>query len=177
MLAALLNEAAEQRRAVAFVYRSDERPASTHVVRPISSTRRVLRARDLVTGEPRLFLVAYIQLLPDPPVDVPPAKAAPQTDEARLAAAEDELLALGWHVLIAKDRVAVYRAPPRMNPNRLAVVSIFRTVLKKGYGRMGRPWSVLAPGLSRASRFATLDTALDFFMRAAREYAPRGKAR
>jgi hypothetical protein len=178
MLAALLNEAAQMGRAVAFVYRPDGRPVTTHAVRPVSATRRVLTARDLVTGEPRLFLLTHVKLLEgDVRVSDPPANAAPRTDAERLAEIEQELVALGWHVLRSSDRLAVYRVPPRTNPMRLAVVSLFRTPDRSGVRHIRRPWSVLAPGLSRASAFATLDNALEFFKTAAREHAPRNPGR
>jgi hypothetical protein len=176
MLAALLNEAAHMGRAVAFVYRPDGRPESTHAVRPVSATRRVLTARDLVTGEPRLFLLAYVELL-EGDARVGDPNAGPQTDAERLAEIEHELMALGWHVLRSSDRLAAYRVPPGTNPMRLAVVSLFRTPDRSGVRHIRRPWSVLAPGLSRASAFATLDNALELFMSAAREHAPRNPGR
>jgi len=135
----------------------------------------VLRARDLVTGEPRVFLLAALELLDEDPRVNQGANAEPQTDAARLAAPEPELLALGWHVLRSSDRLAVYRVPPQMNPMRLAVVSLFRTPPRGRVRHLRRPWSVLAPGLSRASAFATLDNAMQFFMTAAREHAPRNR--
>jgi hypothetical protein len=177
MLAAQLNETARLGHAVFLVYRPDGRPQSMHAVRPISASRRVLRARDTITGEPREFLLAHIELLPETLADTPSLAAPPRSDAAKLAAIEDDLRVLGWHVLRSSDRLAVYRVPPQTNPMRLAVASLFRTPARSGARHVRRPWSVLVPGLSRASAFATLDNALELFMYAARAHAPRNRGR
>jgi hypothetical protein len=177
MLAAQLNETARLGQAVFLVYRPNGRPQSIHAVRLISASRRVLRARDTITGEPREFLLAHIELLPATLADTPPIAPPPRSDAARLAAIEDELRVLGWHVLRSSDRLAVYRVPPQANPMRLAVASLFRTPARRGARHIRRPWSVLAPGLSRASAFATLNSALELFLDAARAHAPRNRGR
>ena len=172
-LAARLNEAAQQGGAVSFVYQPAGRAPSMHAVRPISATRRTLNARDLVTAQPKVFLLAHVQLMEGPATTTQPAPdGRPQPAAGPLAAAHAELLALGWHVSMAGDRLAVYRVPPQTNPMRLAAVSIFRTTSRGGGRQLRRPWSVLAPGFSRPVAFSTLDTAFEVFMRACREHAP-----
>lgn len=173
-LVARLNEAAQQGGAVSFVYQPAGRAPSMHAVRPISATRRTLNARDLVTAQPKVFMLAHVQLIEGAPAATTPPEpdGRPQPATGPLAAAHAELRGLGWHVSMAGDRLAVYRVPPQTNPMRLAAVSIFRTTSRGGGRQLRRPWSVLAPGFSRPVAFATLDAALEVFRRACREHAP-----
>ena len=176
-LAGRLNAAALAGEPCTIVYREDGRPPTTHLVEPIAATPRILRARDAVTRQLKVFLLARLELVRDRADEIaaPPAPP-PRAEQDLLAATANDLQVLGWHVVVSSRGISVYRIDSRGAPLQIAAASIVRKERRKE-GPLGtslqRPWTVAVHGTPRTRVFGTLEHAIAFFVNEARARAPR----
>jgi hypothetical protein len=171
MLASRLNEAAQAGTPLTILY-GDANRQTTHRVLPIAASNRVLRARDLVSNQTKVFLLTQLEILDEPDHPVAPLASAaapaarrPSTREV-LVSLVDELKHLGWHVTLSRSRLSVHPSYSSGKPMNIAAAYIAHT------SRFRRPWTVVAPGMPKARTFATRDRAVDLFMTHVRLHAP-----
>src|SRR5262245_22312508 len=178
-LAARFNAAALAGTACTIVYREEGRAGTTHSVEPIAATSRVLRARDVFTRQVKVFLLAWVEIQSDGAAVVAaplPLGGRGRTDRELLAAAAGELRAQGWHAVASSKGVSVYRIDGEGTPLRIATASIVRRERSRDGTRgpgLERPWTVVVRGTPDARAFATLESAIAFFVNEARARAPR----
>lgn len=182
LLAERLNEAAIARAPVTILYRDGSRE-SVHRVLPIAATTRVLRARDLATDRVRVFLLTHLVIVEEiadaaAPPPGPATPARPPSERELMAAQVDELRRLGWHVVVASERLSVHLRHSDGKPIKAAAAYVARNT-GKGISRvaMRRPWTVVAPGIPKARAIARLDKAIELFMTHARMHAPAARPR
>ena len=82
-----------------------------------------------------------------------------------------ELRSRGWHPSITRERLAVHLTHPDGRPVKIASAFIVRRP-----GAVHRPWTVAAPGLSKARACRTRDEAVALFMTQLRLYPPASPA-
>jgi predicted DNA-binding transcriptional regulator YafY len=194
----MLAEAANSGEAIRIVYHGGSQPGTVREISPVSVTDNEVSARDLATGIVKTFKLAKIAI-PSPDASAPaydPTLLPPVEDVPSIAAALRDkipaLEALGWHVQVTENRIALHRVLENGKPRKTPTVTLecqefdVDLVIKMSLSGVSerqeerksrRPYHLDTEDLVSTGPFSKLATAVDEFLREAQERAPGHKDR
>ena len=118
----LLAAAIDTGEIIRIVYHGGSRPGSVREVRPVAVMADELRARDIVAGIDKTFLLAKIEITEAP---VTAAGVGAQSVAEAIAPRVPELQALGWHVELTTNLATLHAFTKNGKPRKSAQVSLW----------------------------------------------------
>ena len=189
----ILADAAAQRKPVRIIYRGGTQPGRVREIVPISVSEREIRAKDVAAGIEKTFILSRIDLAESQTQakEYDPSAGRQiedfQTIHEAFISRVNDFQALGWHVELSKDKLALHaffkNGKPRKTPDVLLTYDEFTTDfivdidsgnLIEEKRRSTRPYRLEVRGAPSARSFQKLSNAITEFLANVKEQRKAG---
>jgi hypothetical protein len=193
MLFESLRTARANGSSIRVIYNSGSQPGSVREIVPVVVADKEIRAIDVLTGIEKTFKLEFLEL-PSVPCNAPlydPSlgKTESEFDTKSIEEASetilDEMRALGWHVAVGTDEIALFahfkNGKPKKTPDVRLNYQQFVTELimdddgelHETNGLSNRPYRLESKNFASARTFAKLSSAWPKFLDEAHSRAPQ----
>jgi len=187
----ILAHAARTGEVIRIVYHGGSQPGTVREIVPLAVTDTEMRAHDFASRKDKRFKLAMIEI-PDPAASPPKYDPDLQSPPEEICSLKEmfegklrDLEALGWHVQLSEDAIAVHRVFSNGNPRKTPDVRLTYDEfvvdlvddfdgqgIKEERRKSSRPYHVYSRRFASARSLGKMSTAAALFLDEARGLAP-----
>ncbi len=196
MLSDSLRTARANGCAIRVIYNAGSQPGTVREIIPVVVADEEVRAVDVLTGTEKTFKIEFLALAGEtvnaPQYDPTLGRIASQLDKMTLEDVSrdivDEMISLGWHVVVEKHEVGLYsffkNRKPKKTPEVRLMFQQYVTelildddgVLHEVKALSSRPYRLESKSFASARTYSILSSAWPKFLDEAQSRAPRKQA-